>query len=126
MQRILLGLHRKLLAQSIAETMREDARFVFYTEYCAKNIPLAIQNYDIEIAVIEVPESGSDPAGEKLELCREIAKASPGCKLLLMCSEDSEQSKRAMVEAKQKGEIEDFVFYDSSLEYLITKLESMK
>lgn len=126
MQKILLGLHRKILAQSILQTMKDDKRFDCYIENCPVNIPLAIQKYDIDIAVIEVPESGSNPEGEKLAICREIADTSPNCKLLLMCSEESESCKKAIVEAKRRGEIEDFVFYDSSLEYLIAKLESMK
>ena len=47
------------------------------------------------------------------------------CMLLLMCPEQDENSITRVVEAKRKKRIDDFVFYDVTIEYLISKLISM-
>jgi len=42
-----------------------------------------------------------------------------------MCPEQDKKSVDACVEAKKTGKIEDYVFYDTSPEYLTSKLEAM-
>lgn len=126
MQKILLNFQRKILAQSLIEVMKNDGRFEFYPEYVSENIPIAVQKYGVDIALIEIPETGENPAENCLKLCCDIRKGSPRCKLFLICPENNEFGKKIIVQAKQQGQIEDFVFYDSSLDYLIHKLESMK
>ncbi len=125
MQKVLLVMHRKVLAQSLIRSLQNDPKFTFYMEPCPDNVLLAIINYNIDVAVVEVPESGEHPAEEMLFLCDKIKKTSPDCKTLVLCPETSEESKDAVVVAKKHGGIDDFIFYDSSLEYLTKKLESM-
>lgn len=125
MQKVLLVMHRKVLAQSLIRSLQNNPKFTFYMESCPDNVLLAVISYNINVAVIEVPESGEHPAEDMLLLCDEIKKTSPDCKTLVLCPESSEESKDAVVVAKKNEGINDFIFYDSSLEYLIKKLESM-
>jgi hypothetical protein len=42
-----------------------------------------------------------------------------------MCPENSSDGRHAAEEARRSGLIDDYVFYDASLDYLISKLDSM-
>lgn len=125
MQKVLLLMHRKVLAQSLIRSMENKQKFSFYSESSLENALLAIANYGIDVAVIEVPESGERAAEEALSLSCRIKQEMPLCKTLILCPERSEESKDAVVLARRQGNIDDFIFYDASLEYLTKKLESM-
>ena len=49
----------------------------------------------------------------------------PYCRLMLMCPEGQAEAVHRTIEAKRKGEIDDFVFYDASLDYLAASLQSL-
>ena len=44
---------------------------------------------------------------------------------MLMCPEGQAEAVHRAIEAKRKGEIDDFVFYDVSLDYLAASLQSL-
>jgi hypothetical protein len=44
---------------------------------------------------------------------------------MLMCSERQIDAVSSAIQAKRKGEIDDFVFYDVSLDYLAASLRSL-
>jgi response regulator RpfG family c-di-GMP phosphodiesterase len=77
------------------------------------------------LALVEVPEKCGNPAQEAFEACDCIRESSPGCRVMLMCPENDRKSVDACEDAKQSGRIEDYVFYDSSPEYLTSKLKAM-
>ena len=77
------------------------------------------------IALIELHEKQNGLNKETLGFCDEIRKASPGCKIVLLCPEADKESVQVCIEAKRQGQIEDFVFYDTSTDYLVSKLESL-
>ena len=125
MQKVLLVMRRKVLAQAIMNSLRDDGRFSFSAEYIYENAPITALAIRPDCAVVEVPESGEHPADETLPVCDGIRESCPGCKVLLLCPENSRESTAAAVRAKRGGRIEDFVFYDSSMDYLVAKLASM-
>ena len=75
--------------------------------------------------LIEVAETGPYDIGYCLALCKELREDTPECKLILMCSEQDEKTIKEVVEAKGKNEIDDFVFYDVTIDYLTSKLISI-
>ena len=125
LQKILLLMHRKFVAQTLINSMENDSRFEFHPEYNPQNAAVAAGSFKPDIAVVEIPESKSGRAAEYLAVCAEIRVAAPGCRLLLFCSESSPDSKNAAVAAARAGKIDDFVFFDTSWEYLVSKLESL-
>jgi len=76
-----------------------------------------------DVALIEAAETGEYDVFYCLALCARLRASA--CKLLLLCPEQDEASVSAAVEAKQNDLIEDFVFYDASIDYLISKLLSI-
>jgi hypothetical protein len=125
LQKVLLVMYRSFIAQTLAKSMKNDLRFEFFLEHDYKNASSVASTFKPHIAVVEVPENKGRQTQEYIAVCTEIRKASPGCKLMLLCPESSEQSKSVAINAIRTGEINDFVFFDSSWEYFVSKLEAL-
>ena len=115
---------RQAVAQGLIHRLEgiSDVR-VFYEGDYSKAEGLINPNA-ADIALIEVAETGVYDVLYCLDLCTRLRKTIPSCKLILLCPEQDEADVSAIVEAKQKGNIEDFIFYDASLDYLVFKLIS--
>ena len=118
---------RRSVAQGIIIKMREDPgniAIVHESEYikAVEAAEAAIANGADTALLIEIAESGGYNAGFCLQLCDRIRKGAPGCRLLLLCPEQNEMSVSAAGEAMRNGRIDDFLFYDASIEFLVSKL----
>ncbi|MGI6168725.1 MAG: hypothetical protein ACOYI4_03275 [Christensenellales bacterium] len=123
---ILLIMSRKILSDALIAQTQDDMRF----ELCAdQNYDAAVGtaiSYKPEVVVVEVPESGNWRSAERcLGICDAIRKQVAGCKQVLLCCESDVDSCRAAIQAKQENRIDDFLFYDTSVNYLLCKLESL-
>jgi len=78
-----------------------------------------------KIALVEIQENRGNPAQDALDVCMEIKEASPGCKIILICPDNDEESVSACIEAVKEGRINDYLFYDLSVDYLVSKLMSL-
>ena len=117
---------RKLLADALIDQTANDSRFKMLA---ARNYSVALltaESCSPEITVVEIPESGPWKSAEKcLAICYTIREQCPHCKLVLLCNEDDRDSYQAAIQAKQENKIDDFLFYDSSVHYLFSKLEAL-
>ena len=82
-----------------------------------------IRARDARAALIEATEDKCEDILYCLSLCSKLRKEIPCCRLLLLCPESNSVVKA--VEARKDGIIEDFVFYDASIDYIVSKLLSM-
>lgn len=125
MPTIMLIMHRKAIVQGLMNRLRDnpDIRLIYEPDY--DNANAAIRGHDANVVLIEVTESGYYDITYCLRLCRSLRKNIPRCKLLLMCSEQDEYSVKLVVDAKGKDLIDDFVFYDVTIDYLASKLISI-
>ena len=89
------------------------------------NADVAIRSHLATGVLLEVSEDGEQDIGFCLALCAWLREVTPGCRLMLMCPEGQEETVRHAIEAKRKGEIDDFVFYDVSLDYLSASLQTL-
>ena len=110
-----------LLIEAIKSRTAMDA-FGLYEFNKAKSMAMARQP---QIALVEIPENRGHPTQDALDVCGDIQKASPGCKIILICPENDEESVAACIEAVKDGRINDYLFYDLSVEYLVSKLISL-
>ena len=99
----------------------QGIRLFFESDYSKVGHVISANHADA--ALIEIAETGAYDASYCLALCAGIP--AENCKLLLLCPEQNELDVAAVVDAKQKGIIEDFVFYDASIDYLVSKLLAM-
>ena len=125
MRTIVLIMRRRPVAQGLMQKMIDDASLHLLYEPDYAQADIAIRTHAASTALIEVSESGEYDTSHCLALCTWLRKETPGCKLLLMCPEQDKTGVAQAVEAKKDGCIDDFVFYDSSIDYLVSKLLSM-
>ncbi len=116
---------RKPIAQGIMNNLADSQEIKLIYEPYYHKASLTISKHNAKAALIEVAESGPYEIGYCLTLCKELRKNTPNCKLILMCSEQDEKTIDLVVEAKGKKEIDDFVFFDVTVDYLASKLISI-
>ena len=125
MRKIVIAMWRRPVAQDLMRKLRgdQDVQLIYEPDYDSANI--AIRSNDAGVALIEIAESGEYDSLRCLGICSKLRKETPDCKLLLMCPEQDKFCVAHAVEAKLDGLIDDFVFYDSTTDYLVSKLTSL-
>lgn len=125
MENIVLIMQRKPIAEGLMNKLKNSPhiRLIYESDY--EKAKAVVEGEDAKAALIEVTESGPYHIGHCLELCRQVKKDRPDCKLIIMCPEEEEESVKEVVRAKGKGLIHDFVFYDVTTDYLASKLISL-
>lgn len=125
MRIVVMVMKRKPIAQGFINRLKESSDInLAYEPYYHETIS-TIQERNANVALIEVAEAGPYDIEYCLVLCKEIREKIPSCKLILMCSDQDEKTIKLVVEAKGKKEIDDFVFFDVTIEYLTSKLISI-
>ena len=125
-KRVLLVMKRKMLSDALIDQATRDSRFELIAARMYSTAVLTAESCSPEITIVEIPESGSWKSAEKcLTLCDTIRRQFPNCKQVILCNEDDIDSNNAAIHAKQENRIDDFLFYDSSIRYLFSKLESL-
>lgn len=125
MSNIMLIMNRKSIAQGFVDKFQksQDTNLIYESDYHNANV--AIDSCNANVALIEATESGPYDMDYCLTLCKGLRKQSPDCKLLLMCPEQDEKIIKQVVDAKRQKQIDDFVFYDVTIDYLASKLTSI-
>lgn len=118
-------MQRASLAQGLMTKARHVHGIRFYYESDYTKSDVAIRNHLATGALLEVSENGVYDIEFCLMLCVWLRQVTLNCRLMLMCPEAQTEVVYRAIEAKRKGEIDDFVFYDASLDYLISCLQSL-
>ena len=125
-KRVLLIMKRKMLSDALVDQAAGDSRFELVAVQNYSTAALTAESCSPEIILVEIPESGCWKTAEKcLALCDAIHRQLPECKKVILCNADDTISYKASIRAKQENRIDDFVFYDSSVRYLFSKLEAL-
>ena len=125
MQTVILAMLRQAVAQRLISKICDmpgcaHVRALFESDYA--NATSATIAYGADAVVFEVAEFGEYDTSYCLKLCDRIRREAPACRLLLLCPEHNEQSVSTAGEAKLNGQIDDFLFHDASIEYMVSKL----
>jgi DNA-binding NarL/FixJ family response regulator len=117
---IVIFMSRQLVAERLLKKLRDalDVQLFYESDYSGA-LNLVIRN-NPDVVVMEVAESGEYDIAYCLSLCSKLHASSRS--LLLLCSEQDENTVAAAVRAKQQKLIKDFVFFDASLDYLVSKI----
>ena len=121
----MMVLCRRVIADLLINVIGKRANMEAFGVYDYKNAGSEAMLRHPCLALVEIPEKYGFPALDTLDVCGEIKKSSPGCKIVLLCPENDRESVETCVEVKKRDEIDDFLFYDSSVEYLASKLEAL-
>ncbi len=121
MHTIVLLMTRTPVAQGLIKKLeRPSIRLCYESDYTKADNLVHVNGANI--ALIEIAETGIYDAKFCLALCSRLHNKVRSCKILLMCPEQDELSIATAIDGKQEGIIEDFVFYDASIDYLASKL----
>jgi len=121
---VLLVMYRKIVAQSWLLLLKNDGRVCSYAEYSYENAVLTAEACGAQTVVVEIPESGPVSTKSCIDICRSLKKKDSKTKVLLLCCENSVEAKNAAISAQRNKIIDDFLFFDTSWDYLMSKLEA--
>ena len=121
----MLLLCRRVIADLLINSIEMNGGVEAFGIYDYNNAAHSAAARKPDIALVEIPEKHGTPAIDTLEICEEIKEISPGCKIVLLCPEQDRGSVNECVKAKKQGKVEDYLFYDSGVDYLVSKLEAL-
>lgn len=132
MKKIAFITSNKILAQSLENAIKSAPimQFEFFSLLNYQQILLDIEILEIDVALIDMAlfgtEDSSNPDKAALfSLIEKIHEKAPNCRLLLLVSQKDQGNRALASQAKKKQIVDDFVFYDASLKYLLAKLTSL-
>ena len=122
MQTVVLVMQRKFVAEEIIRKARANsgARFIHVRNY--DDALETIIGNNAAVALIETPQSGDYDVSRCLDICASLRKKAPQCKLFLSCPDEDRPCIERVIDAQRNMQIDDFLFYDTTTDYLISKL----
>ena len=125
MKRVLFISSNKMLGQGLSAAIqaRTELDFLWAGQL---NYPQAIVGVDIfraDVVTLDVADQAD--MEQAMELCRSLRRDKQGVKILLLVRPEQAVVREVAVDAKNTGLVDDFVFCDSSLTYLLAKLEAL-
>ena len=123
MKRIGFITKNKVLAQSLASLIKsnQDLPLEPYVMLNLEQAAVDADVFEIDVAVIEMVEAAAE-TGTIISLCSELRKKSPHCQILLLVPQDMKRSRDEAMNAVNTRTVDDYVFLDTSLDYLLAKL----
>lgn len=131
MKKIALITTNKILAESLSSAIKSipNLKLDLILLLNPKQALLDVEILEIDIAIIDMSFTDTIdynlPGKEKsLSFYKEIIKILPNCHILLLVSQADKAKREIAAQAKIKKLVDDYMFYDSSLKYLIAKLKA--
>lgn len=129
MKKIALITTNKILGQSLDSAVKSmpNLEFELVLLLNSHQALLDAEILEIDVALIDmgsidIVDNDLKEKETSLSFCERLNKSLPNCHLLLLVSQDDKTNREMATEAKKKKIIDDFVFYNASLKYLLAKL----
>ena len=122
MARVLVVDDEKLIVKGIRFSLEQDGMEVD----CAYDGNEAIEKAkEREYDVVLLDVADQVDMKRALEICQSLRQNSQTTKILLLVRPEQAAVRAQAVDAKNAGQVDNFVFYDSSLSYLLAKLAAL-
>lgn len=122
MKTVLFISSNKMLGQGLSAAFQSKPELDFL--WAAQlNYPQAVVGIDIfhaDVVILDIADQAD--MEQAVEICRSIRRNEQDVKILLLVRQEQSAVCSRVIDAKNAGLIDDFVFYDSSLAYLLAKL----
>lgn len=125
MKTVLFISSNKMLGQGLTTVFQSKAELNFLCVF-QLNAPQAIIGVDIfhaDVVVLDVVDQVDMELA--VEICRSIRRNKHDIKIVLLVRPEQVIVRKVAVDTKNAGLADDFVFYDSSMTYLLAKLEAL-
>ena len=125
MKTVLFISSNKVLGQGLSAAIHAKPELDFL--WAAQlHYPQAVVGVDIFHAAVVILDVVDQVDVElAVEICRSIRQNEQNIKILLLVRPEQAVVRKVAVDTKNAGLADDFVFYDSSLTYLLAKLEAL-
>lgn len=122
MKTVLFISSNKMLGQGLSAAFQSKPELDFL--WAAQlNYPQAVVGIDIFHAGVVILDAADQADMEQaVEICQAIRRNEQDVKILLLVRPEQAIVRKVAVDTKNAGLADDFVFYDSSLTYLLAKL----
>ena len=127
MKRIGFITRNRVLAQSLSAFIKNNPELPFEA-VILQNISQAVLDAEvmkIDIAVVEMAAGTAKEAAAISSLCEALRNAVPNCRILILTPPDNQAGRDAAISATRLGCADDYIFFDSTIDYLFTKLLSL-
>lgn len=125
MKTVLFISSNKVLGQGLSAAIQAKPELDFL--WAAQlHYPQAVVGVDIfhaDVVILDIVDQ--EDMGQSVKICQSIRQERQDIKILLLVRPEQSTVYSQVVETKNAGLIDDFVFYDSSLNYLLAKLEAL-
>lgn len=125
LRKLMLIMHRKILVETLISGLRDYNEFEFIAEYDYNEAQTAVCVNQPEIILLEIPESGAVTSKDCLTFCDAVKEKNRSCKIMLLCPERNADACICTEQALHDKRIDDFVYYDTSMRYLVSKLRAL-
>jgi len=125
MKTVLFVSSNKILGQGLSATILSKPEFDFRWE-AQLQYSQAIVGADVfhaDVVLLDVADQVD--MKRALEICQSLRQNSQTTKILLLVRPEQAAVRAQAVDAKNAGQVDNFVFYDSSLSYLLAKLAAL-
>ena len=125
MKTVLFISSNKMLGQglSVAIQSKPELDFQWAAQLNYPQAIIGIHVFHAHVVILDIVDQVDMELA--VEMCRSIQRDERGTKILLLVRPERAAVRKVAVEAKNSGLADDFVFYDSSLTYLLAKLEAL-
>lgn len=114
----------KILGQSLASVIKGKPDLEL-EPYLMPNFGQALldaQVWQVDIAVVDLVHNFAKGTEALSIFCEELRRTLPQCHILLLVSQDDMRTHDIAIETLKSKVADDYVFYDTSLNYLLAKL----
>ena len=128
MRKMVVSVQDGLLAESISRMLEESGEFQIYRSVVGNQNSLIMDciTYGAEIVLMEVAHGLGLSLQIRLSETKQIKDANPGCKVVLLCDENTAPDLAwEVVLAKKDGLIDGFFYSSVTGSYLVASLASL-
>ena len=128
MRKIVVSVQNGLLAESISRMLEESREFSIYRSAVGSRNSLAVDcaMYGVEIVLMEVSPGLGLSLQDRMEETRQIKSTNTGCKVVLLCDENtSPDLAREVALAKKEGRVDAFFYSSVTGSYLVAALAAL-
>ena len=125
MKTVLFISSNKMLGQglSAAFQLKPELDFQWAAQLNYLQAIVGVDIFHADVVILDIVDQAD--MKQAVAICQSIRQNDQGVKIFLLVRQEQAVVRKVAVNAKNAGLTDDFVFYDSSLTYLLAKLEAL-
>ncbi len=125
MKTVLFISSNKMLGQGLSTAVQSkpELNFLWAAQLSYSQAVVGVDVFHADVVILDIVDRSD--IEQAIETCQSFRRAEQGVKILLLVRPEHPIVRKVAVDAKNAALVDDFVFYDSSLTYLLAKLEAL-